>query len=278
MIVVDASVAVKWVVEEPAREQALLALDLDRPLIAPDLVLAEFASVMRRKLRMGEAVRVQIGAGLTLLREAISQFVPTDRLIDDALIIAEKLDHSPYDCLYLACALGKGHLLTADERFLAKCRANGYGRLVLGLNDLADGRLVAMTAETAIGEDVLDAIKRLVPLIDQTKETLFDAAPGEKLGRLKLVSGAIYDPVYEAPAYVQLQRKIEQLPPEQLALLLALGWIGRHEAAGQIQALINNAEILDLTDFDQHGPYIMAQIEHVPAGLAKLREHYDITD
>ena len=45
MLVLDASVAVKWFVEEPGTAAALALLAEDESLIAPELVIAEVANV-----------------------------------------------------------------------------------------------------------------------------------------------------------------------------------------------------------------------------------------
>ncbi|HYF53398.1 MAG TPA: type II toxin-antitoxin system VapC family toxin, partial [Salinarimonas sp.] len=52
--------------------------------------------------------------------------VPTADLIGPAWAVAKALDHSIYDCLYLACAEHTNQpLVTADRRFLDKARAKG---------------------------------------------------------------------------------------------------------------------------------------------------------
>jgi predicted nucleic acid-binding protein len=51
-VVIDASVAVKWVVPEPGSERAELLLD--RGLVAPDLLFAECANILWEKVRRGE--------------------------------------------------------------------------------------------------------------------------------------------------------------------------------------------------------------------------------
>ena len=56
--VVDASVALKWYFEEPGREaaDAILAARIagERHLLAPDLVVPEFANALWKKTRRGE--------------------------------------------------------------------------------------------------------------------------------------------------------------------------------------------------------------------------------
>ncbi len=52
-LVVDASIAIKWVVEEEGTPQAL-ALRKSARLIAPDLLVAECANILWKKARRGE--------------------------------------------------------------------------------------------------------------------------------------------------------------------------------------------------------------------------------
>ena len=51
--VVDASIAIKWVVEEAGTTQAL-ALRKNARLIAPDLLVAECANILWKKTQRGE--------------------------------------------------------------------------------------------------------------------------------------------------------------------------------------------------------------------------------
>ena len=49
-LVIDASIAIKWVVEEPGTAAALSLLEKAR-LIAPELLLAECANILWKKVR-----------------------------------------------------------------------------------------------------------------------------------------------------------------------------------------------------------------------------------
>ena len=51
-LVIDASIAVKWVVPEPDCDRAEALRD--HPLVAPDLLFAECANVLWKKVRRGE--------------------------------------------------------------------------------------------------------------------------------------------------------------------------------------------------------------------------------
>jgi predicted nucleic acid-binding protein len=55
ILVIDASVAVKWFVDEPRRDQTRDVPGRDMDLIAPDLILVEVANALRNKTRNGLA-------------------------------------------------------------------------------------------------------------------------------------------------------------------------------------------------------------------------------
>ena len=55
ILVIDASVAAKWFVDEPRRDQARDVLGRGMDLIAPDLILVEVANALRNKTRNGLA-------------------------------------------------------------------------------------------------------------------------------------------------------------------------------------------------------------------------------
>jgi len=57
-------------------------------------------------------------------------------LDERALALAQMLDHSVYDCLYLALAIDKGcPVLTADRHFAAAARRAELGGYVLLLGE-----------------------------------------------------------------------------------------------------------------------------------------------
>ena len=115
--VVDASVAVKWFVREESRTDALRLLDWGEDLCAPDLIVTEVAGIAWKKCIRGEIERNQA----TFIAAAIGGYLGTLHssvgLIEQALQIALHLNHSIYDCLYLACAEDvNGIVVTADRK------------------------------------------------------------------------------------------------------------------------------------------------------------------
>lgn len=119
-LVVDASVAVKWVVEEAGTEEALSLLERSA-LSAPDLLMAECANILWKKVRRGELTEQEAGLAGQLIQRADLDVQPTRPLMSRALDLAIALDHAAYDCIYLALAIENGwRFVTADERFVRK--------------------------------------------------------------------------------------------------------------------------------------------------------------
>jgi predicted nucleic acid-binding protein len=115
-IVVDASVAVKWVLSETGSEAADALLDQD--LMAPVLWLAETANVLWRKARIGEITAEQASARLSELLTAPVASLRIEPHLEPALKLALEIGHPVYDCIYLALALHhRTHVVTADRRF-----------------------------------------------------------------------------------------------------------------------------------------------------------------
>jgi predicted nucleic acid-binding protein len=115
-VVIDASVTLKWVIDEP-RTEAALALS-DEQLLAPELWLAEAANALWRHVRLGELTAVQALARMEELRNAPVATVPIEPLVSEALRLATELLHPVYDCLYLALAIRYDtYVVTDDRRF-----------------------------------------------------------------------------------------------------------------------------------------------------------------
>lgn len=116
-LVVDSSVAVKWVYLEEASDRALTLLS--ETLLAPDLLLAECANVFWKKVRRGEMSRDEALMAGVALAHAPLRLTATEALFADALALALELDHPAYDCLYLALARTNGcPMITADARLV----------------------------------------------------------------------------------------------------------------------------------------------------------------
>ncbi len=117
-VVVDASVAIKWVVDETGSAAAAALLD-GRTLHAPALLFVEAANAFWVMARRGAISRAGAADALDLLRRA-PLVAPNEDLVPEALRLAQMLDHPVYDCVYLALALVREiPVVTADRRFVA---------------------------------------------------------------------------------------------------------------------------------------------------------------
>lgn len=135
-LVVDTSVAVKWVVGEEDRDQARALLVGQATLIAPAFLMIEAANVVRIKVSRGQIAPSYAAGALETIRAAFAEFVPDEELAAEALQMAMKLNHSAYDCTYLACAVHKdAEFVTADRKFLGKLRSTGEWPFARPLTD-----------------------------------------------------------------------------------------------------------------------------------------------
>ncbi len=130
-LVIDASIAVKWVVEEEGTPEAL-ALRQKAKLIAPELLVAECANILWKKVQRRELLKDEALLAARLLQGAEIELLPTRSLFETATRMSIEIDHPAYDCLYLGLAVEKKcRFVTADERLLRKLH-QGRHRMLRG--------------------------------------------------------------------------------------------------------------------------------------------------
>ncbi len=117
-IVVDASLALKWVLHEEHSDRAT-ALGPGRELLTSALFWAEAGNAIATRVRRGEIDRVRGNDALRDLQGAPLRTRPLDAsAVLAALTIAHDLAHPIHDCCYLALALEEDAVVvTADRRF-----------------------------------------------------------------------------------------------------------------------------------------------------------------
>lgn len=134
--VVDASVAIKWFLLEPRREPAKRLLDGSERLVAPELILAEVANGLWRRVVAGESDLRQVGATAASLPRFFSRLFGLTPLTGRAVEIASALNHPVYDCFYLALAEAEGGVVvTADRRLLSHVAGSRWAPLCRRLGE-----------------------------------------------------------------------------------------------------------------------------------------------
>ena len=124
MIVVDASVIVKWFIPEVGADPAKALLATSDELIAPELARIEVASAMIRKALRRELastdVESALGAWFRALADGQVVLLPNADDLEAAAELALELEHPLPDCLYLAAAERLGVALITADRSLAR--------------------------------------------------------------------------------------------------------------------------------------------------------------
>jgi predicted nucleic acid-binding protein len=129
--VVDASVVVKWFVDEPGSDEALAVLEAAQVILAPDLIVPEVGNAAWKKVLREEIERAHAERILRALGGLFDRLVPSVSLVSRALEIAIELQHPVYDALYLALAEAEGaRLVTDDGRLLLRVAETAWQQRV----------------------------------------------------------------------------------------------------------------------------------------------------
>ncbi len=128
LFVLDCSVAAKWALPEPGRAPAI---ELFRRyasgeilLIAPDLLLAEFASLVAKRSRRNLMSTAQAQQAFALMARYAPRLFDMRPLLSRALALSLRYQLSLWDCVYLALAAEHDcPVLTADVRLFRAGRS-----------------------------------------------------------------------------------------------------------------------------------------------------------
>ena len=136
-LVVDASVAVKWFVEEEHAEIAGRLLERGNELCAPRLLASEVGNALWRKARLGEISQERAVEFATTISQVAVSWTEDESICPDAVRLSLELDHPVYDCVYLALAQRLGAtMVTSDARFADAVAGTEYRRFVVTLDSL----------------------------------------------------------------------------------------------------------------------------------------------
>jgi predicted nucleic acid-binding protein len=127
MTVVDASVAVKWLVAEEGEDAAEQLLAGREELAAPFVLRTEVVAAIARKARFKEITIEDAFAAVDLwvsmIRGSDVAFFAEDDDLQLAVKLSLELNHPLQDCIYLALAERlDAPLVTSDGKFAEKAR------------------------------------------------------------------------------------------------------------------------------------------------------------
>ena len=137
-VVVEASVAVKWVVEEAHSAKAALLLQCEARH-APDHWQAEAINVLWAKVYRGDLVAADAEARMTALLRAPIVATPIASLMPRAFAISVAHSVTIYDSLYVALAEQRDlKLVTADMRLIRRLADDAVlGQRMVWVGDVA---------------------------------------------------------------------------------------------------------------------------------------------
>ena len=125
ILVVDASVVLKWFLPEVHSDAARDLLQEAHQFVVPDLLFPEAGNAIWKKVRRGELSSDEAHRLVADIEAAAVESIPTRGLIGDASAIAFASAQTVYDCVYLALAVRlETRVITADERFERAIRSN----------------------------------------------------------------------------------------------------------------------------------------------------------
>ncbi|PIO97626.1 type II toxin-antitoxin system VapC family toxin [Pleomorphomonas carboxyditropha] len=128
-LVIDASVAVKWVISEDGGDDAV-RLRSAFTFVAPELLLPECANILWKKVQRKELEPNEAALAIALIERSGISFQSMQGLGEAATRLAIELGHPAYDCVYLALALRqKLRFVTADKHLLATVAQRGSSEL-----------------------------------------------------------------------------------------------------------------------------------------------------
>lgn len=134
--VIDASVAAKCVLIESHSETARRIVRT-RKLLAPDLLWAELGSVLWARRKRGDYGSLDAREMLAELRALPIRTYALLPLLPAALDVAIAVDHSLYDCLYLALAEAENcKVVTADRRFHRSVSGGIWANRIVWIEDV----------------------------------------------------------------------------------------------------------------------------------------------
>ena len=136
MWVVDASVVIKWHINEVDSEAAQSIRRSAASFAVPDLLFLEAASTVCKNVRRGSMSSDRALEIIQSIADGPFVVYSHQALARDAVRIALARDVSPYDASYVALAISiQGDYVTADRKLFNKLQGSPFGRNITLLAD-----------------------------------------------------------------------------------------------------------------------------------------------
>ena len=269
-LVVDASIAVKWLFAEPHSQEARQLLAPRIVLHAPDFILTEVANVIWKKARRKEIPSAQpYIEELANIPDAVV-LQPSTELVMKAAALAVQIDHPVYDCVYLACTEAEAApLVTADARLAERAREAYPTVEVWNIGHAEIAQRIASAATALIIQD--DTVQRAIAAYDAFRETADSVIQTvqRRPSGVRILSPEDQDAYFDTPAYLRLVKFIADLILDERIDLKALAWYGRQISQGANWGyFLNHACLMGADDLD----YEASLGGHWQAGLERLRQ------
>ncbi len=137
VLVVDSSVAVKWLLREDDTDDALGLFRDGLELHAPDLIVVEVENVLCKRLRRREVSLEYAREARRTFREFPLRLHHTPEFLDLAFELAISSAQSLYDCVFLALAQSmNAEMVTADRKFFEAASRGPLSSLVGWVGDI----------------------------------------------------------------------------------------------------------------------------------------------
>ncbi|MCK6438861.1 MAG: type II toxin-antitoxin system VapC family toxin [Planctomycetes bacterium] len=135
-IVLDASIALKWFVDEADSDKARSLLEGSADLLAPDTIELEVIAVLIRNRKALLSYGVTAEDAVEELAATGLRLFPFSLLVADAVKLAIAHHAAFYDCMYLSLAERVGaSLITADARFVRAFKGTRHAEHLTLLSD-----------------------------------------------------------------------------------------------------------------------------------------------
>ena len=132
IVVVDASVAVKWFLPEARSDIAARLLTSAHVLLAPELMRLEVGNSLLRAVRRGMIAQEIAIEAMERLSPPRLRFEPTGEIADAAFKLAGQWGGTVYDALYVLIAGSVGAVVATDDHELSRtARRAGIGEWLI---------------------------------------------------------------------------------------------------------------------------------------------------